>query len=229
MHKIKVIAFDADDTLWVNETYFREAEKKFAKLLSFYETENKIDQELYSLEVKNLEIYGYGVKGFILSMIECALQLSNYKLPPKIINQILLIGKEMIEKPIELLDGVEEVLQQLKEKYRLIVATKGDLLDQERKLKKSGLIDYFHHIEVMSDKKPDDYLKLIKHLDINANELLMIGNSLKSDILPLLAIGAKAIHVPFHTNWAHEEVEAQDAADSSYRTVETLKEILLIV
>ncbi len=229
MKDIKVIAFDADDTLWVNETYFRDAEKKFAELLSSYETKNKIDQELFKLEIKNLDIYGYGIKGFMLSMVECALELSNYQIPSKTINEILNIGKEMIEKPIELLDGVEEVLESLQGKYRLIVATKGDLLDQERKLKKSGLLDYFHHIEVMSDKKASDYRKLVKHLDIQPKELLMIGNSLKSDVLPLLEIGSEAIHIPFHTTWAHEEVTKQDAADSSYRTLESLKDILSIV
>ena len=190
MNNIKVIAFDADDTLWVNETYFRDAENEFAKLLSGYETENKIHQELYKKEIDNLKIYGYGVKGFVLSMVECALELSNYKINQKTINRILEIGKEMLEKPIDLLDGVEEVLQKLQGKYKLIVATKGDLLDQERKLEKSGILKYFHHTEVMSDKKEADYLKLVKHLDINSSELLMIGNSLRSDILPLIEIGA---------------------------------------
>lgn len=229
MSNIKVIAFDADDTLWVNETYFREAEKKFAKLLSTYETENKIDQELFKVEIRNLDLYGYGIKGFMLSMVECALELSNYSLPPKIIDDILQIGKDMLEKPIELLDGVEDVLKALSGKYRLIVATKGDLLDQERKLEKSGLLTYFHHIEVMSDKKASDYKKLVKHLDIEPQELLMIGNSLRSDVLPLLEIGAEAIHVPFHTTWAHEEVSKQDAADSNFRTFESLHEVLSIL
>ncbi|MEQ6124181.1 HAD family hydrolase [Pseudotenacibaculum sp. MALMAid0570] len=226
MHsQIKIIAFDADDTLWVNETYFREAEKKFAQLLSQYETENKIDQELFQLEIQNLSLYGYGVKGFMLSMVECALKLSNYTISQKVIERILDIGKEMLEKPIELLDGVENVLQQLHGKYRLIVATKGDLLDQERKLEKSGLLQYFHHIEVMSEKKAPDYRKLIKHLDIEPQELLMVGNSLKSDVLPLVEIGASAIHVPFHTTWAHEEVSVQDAANSDYKIAQSIKEI----
>ncbi|MFD2565750.1 HAD family hydrolase [Pseudotenacibaculum haliotis] len=230
MHKnIKVIAFDADDTLWVNETYFREAEKRFARLLSQYETENKIDQELFKIEIKNLDMYGYGVKGFMLSMVECALKLSNYTISQKVIEEILDIGKEMIEKPIELLDGVVEVLKQLQGKYKLIVATKGDLLDQERKLEKSGLLDYFHHIEVMSEKKVPDYKKLVKHLDIEPKELLMIGNSLKSDVLPLIEIGASAIHVPFHTTWAHEEVSQQDAANSDYKTVQSIKDIPALV
>ncbi|MDG1529549.1 MAG: HAD family hydrolase [Polaribacter sp.] len=223
---IKVIAFDADDTLWVNETYFRDAEHQFAKLLSNFETVNKIEQELFKMEIKNLPLYGYGVKGFILSMVECALEISNNNLNPTLLNDILNIGKEMLEKPIELLDDVEDVLKSLQGKYKLIVATKGDLLDQERKLEKSGLLKYFHHIEVMSDKKEMDYKKLVNHLDIEANQLLMIGNSLKSDILPLVNIGASAIHVPFHTTWAHEEVSSKEQSTSTYKTVSRLKEIL---
>ncbi|ALU74457.1 HAD family hydrolase [Tenacibaculum finnmarkense] len=225
MNKIKVIAFDADDTLWINETFFREAEKEFAKLLSGYETENKIHQELYKKEIDNLKIYGYGVKGFVLSMVECALELSNYKVNQKIIDKILEIGKEMLAQPIDLLDGVEEVLQELQGRCKIIVATKGDLLDQERKLEKSGILKYFHHTEVMSDKKPADYLKLIKHLDIQPSELLMIGNSLKSDVLPLIEIGAAAIHVPFHTTWAHEQVEGNQKS-TEYQTVSNITEVL---
>jgi putative hydrolase of the HAD superfamily len=224
--KIKVIAFDADDTLWVNETYFREAEKEFAQLLSGYETENKIDQELFKTEIKNLPIYGYGIKGFVLSMVECALELSNYQLEQQSLEKILNIGKEMLKKPIELLDGIEEVLQFLKGKYKLVVATKGDLLDQERKLEKSNLLKYFHHIEVMSDKKEKDYHKLIRHLDIHPSEFLMIGNSLKSDVLPLIAIGSSAIHVPFHTTWAHENVPKEQESATTYITVLNIKQVL---
>ncbi|PQJ78810.1 HAD family hydrolase [Polaribacter porphyrae] len=223
---IKVIAFDADDTLWVNETYFREAEHQFAKLLSKYETENKIDQELFKKEIDNLYFYGYGIKGFILSMIECALEISNYQISSKTIESIINIGKEMLEKPIELIDGIEDVLQNLQQKYKLIVATKGDLLDQERKLEKSNLLNYFHHIEVMSDKKTKDYKKLIKHLDIKPSELLMIGNSLKSDVLPLVEIGASAIHIPFHTTWIHEEVTVQETSTTNYKTLSNIKDVL---
>jgi len=223
---IKVIAFDADDTLWVNETYFREAEEDFAKLLSKYETKNKIDQELFKTEIKNLTSYGYGVKGFVLSMIECALELSNYQIKQQTIESILNIGKEMLEKPIELLQGIEEVLQSLEGKFKLIVATKGDLLDQERKLEKSNLLKYFHHIEVMSDKKEKDYQKLLKHLEIDPSEFLMIGNSLKSDVLPLIKIGASAIHVPFHTTWVHEEVSEEESLQLAYKTVSNIKDVI---
>lgn len=227
--QIKVIAFDADDTLWVNETYFREAERKFATLLSNYETPNKIEQELFQLEMKNLPYYGYGIKGFVLSMIETALEISNDTLPQSTIGDLLNIGKEMLDKPIELLAGVEEVLHSLHGRYKLIVATKGDLLDQERKLEKSGLINYFHHVEVMSEKKIPDYQKLTKHLDIAPQELLMVGNSLKSDILPLIAIGASAIHVPFHTTWTHEQVSEQDLLNSDYTTVSSIRDILALL
>jgi putative hydrolase of the HAD superfamily len=222
---IKVIGFDADDTLWVNETYFRDAELEFAKLLSGYETANKIDQELFKKEINNLNLYGYGVKAFTLSMVESALELSNYGISSKSIETILNIGKDMLNKPVELLDGVENVLQALSKKYRLILATKGDLLDQERKLEKSGLTDYFHHIEVLSDKKEANYIKLLSHLDIKPSEFLMIGNSLKSDVLPLVSLGAHAIHVPFHTTWAHEQVDEEETNGKSYKTISSLSEL----
>lgn len=226
---IKVIGFDADDTLWVNETYFREAEVAFSKLLTKYETLNKIDQELFRMEIDNLPLYGYGVKAFTLSMVESALELSNYNISTKTIEAILNIGKNMLNKPVELLDGVEDVLKTLSQKYKLILATKGDLLDQERKLEKSGLTDYFHHIEVLSDKKEANYSKLLNHLDINPSEFLMIGNSLKSDVLPLVNIKAHAIHVPFHTTWAHEEATEEEKNGKTYSTINSLRDILNIL
>ncbi len=222
---IKTIGFDADDTLWVNETYFRDTEEKFAELLEGYETKNKIDQELFKIEMTNLDIYGYGIKGFMLSMIESALDLSNNKVSQETIGEILNLGKKMISHPVELLDGVEEVLSKLMGKYRLIVLTKGDLLDQERKLEKSGLSKYFHHVEVLSDKKESNYKNLLEHLNIDVSEFLMIGNSLKSDILPILNIGAQAVHVPFHTTWVHEMV-SEDELVNNHLKLSGLKEIL---
>ena len=226
---IKVIGFDADDTLWVNETYFREAEEQFCELLSKYETKNKIDQELFKKEIDNLGLYGYGVKAFTLSMVESALELSNYNISNKTVEAILKIGKDMLNKPVQLLDGVEDVLKTLSKKYRLILATKGDLLDQERKLEKSGLTNYFHHIEVLSDKKEANYSKLLNHLDIKPLEFLMIGNSLKSDILPLVNIKAHAIHIPFHTTWAHEQVTEKETNGKDYKTINSLRELLQLL
>ena len=226
---IKVIGFDADDTLWVNETYFRDAEHAFSKLLAPYETANKSEQELLKRQIENLPLYGYGIKGFTLSMVEIALELSNNSISNSSMEAILNIGKEMLNKPVDLLDGVEEVLHTLSKDYRLIVVTKGDLLDQERKLEKSGLLDYFHHIEVVSDKKEANYSKLLNHLDIRPSEFLMIGNSLKSDILPLINIKALAIHVPFHTTWIHEQVRTNKDDNKKFKTVATLLDVLQIL
>ncbi|WP_165748017.1 HAD family hydrolase [Cellulophaga sp. Z1A5H] len=227
--EIKVIGFDADDTLWINETYFRDAEEKFAALLEGYETKNTIDQDLFKMEIKNLELYGYGIKGFVLSMVESALELSNNNVSHETLHKILDIGKEMISHPVELLPDVVEVLKQLSKKYRLIVLTKGDLLDQERKLERSDLSEYFHHVEVLSDKKESNYQHLLDHLEIDVKEFLMIGNSLKSDVLPLINIGAKAIHVPFHTTWQHEQVEDHETNGKEYQTISGLKELLKLV
>lgn len=222
---IQVIGFDADDTLWVNETYFRQAEEKFAELLDNFETKNKIDQELFKMEMKNLELYGYGIKGFMLSMIESALEISNNTVSQATLNEILNLGKEMISKPVALLDGVIEVLEALKEDYRLIVLTKGDLLDQERKIAQSGLSKYFHHVEVLSDKKESNYQNLLENLEIDVAEFLMIGNSLKSDVLPLVNIGAQAVHVPFHTTWQHEEIQVKEE-EYSFLKINKLPQIL---
>jgi putative hydrolase of the HAD superfamily len=222
---IKVIAFDADDTLWVNEPYFQETEKKFCALLEDYLPHHDVQKELFKTEIENLSLYGYGIKGFMLSMIETALRVSEKSASLDIIEKALEYGKELLAKPIELLDGVAEVLEALKGDYRLVVATKGDLLDQERKLKKSGIEHYFHHIEIMSDKKENDYLKLIRHLDIDPSEFLMLGNSLKSDILPVLEIGGHAFHIPYHVTWAHEEVENR-IDHPRFGKLETIKEIL---
>ena len=223
---IKVIGFDADDTLWVNETYFRDTEEKFADLLERYETKNKVDQELFKMEMRNLDLYGYGIKGFVLSMIESALDLSNNSIPQQIILEILQLGKNMIAHPVELLDGVEEVLQSLEKKYRLIVLTKGDLLDQERKLERSGLSRYFHHVEVLSDKKEENYRNLLDHLEISVKEFLMIGNSLKSDVIPILNLGGKAVHVPFHTTWAHELVSEDEEKTNHHLKLNSIRDIL---
>ncbi len=222
---IKVVAFDADDTLWINEPYFQETEHQFCALLQDYLPHHSLSQELFKTEMQNLSLYGYGVKGFMLSMVETALRVSNNTISNKGLEKIIQFGKELLEKPIELVEGIEEVLHVLKSRYRIVVATKGDLLDQERKLKKSGLEFYFHHIEIMSDKQEADYRKLIKHLDIKLEEFLMIGNSLKSDIMPVLGIGGHAIHVPFHITWAHEKVE-QTIEHVNFRQVLTIKDIL---
>ncbi len=224
---IKVIGVDADDTLWSNEPYFREAEMKIKKLLSDYEIFNRLDEKLYEKIIKNKSLYGYGVKSFTLSMIEMAIEVSNHKVSNKIIEHIIEIGKEMLDKPVELLENVERVLTLLSKKYKLILVTKGDLLDQERKLKKSGVLKYFHQIEILSEKKEENYTELLKRLNIEPKHFLMIGNSLKSDVLPLINIKSNAIHVPFHTTWDFEKVK--EKGNKKYKTLTKLANTLEIL
>ena len=207
MKNIQVIAFDADDTLWVNEPYFREAEDRFCELLEDYLPHHAVSKELFKTEMDNLELYGYGVKSFILSMIETIGRITDYRADMKLINRAIALGRELLNRPIEIFDGVEDILVQLNGEYRVVMATKGDLLDQERKLVKSGLEKHFHHIEIMSDKKVSDYRKLLKHLDCTPENFLMIGNSIRSDVMPVLELGGYAVHVPYHTTWAYEKVD----------------------
>ena len=225
MSEIKVIAFDADDTLWINEPYFQETEKKFCDMMENFLPHHTVSRELLKTEINNLSTYGYGIKSFILSMIETALKISEYQLNPDVVERIIGLGKELIDQPIELIEGVEQVLQALQDKYRLVMATKGDLLDQEKKLRKSGLEKYFHHIEIVSEKKEEEYRKLIQHLDVPPSNFLMIGNSLKSDILPVLKIGGHGFHVPFHTTWEYEKVES-NIEHPNFQKLDTIQDVL---
>jgi len=225
MRDIKTIAFDADDTLWINEPYFQEIERKFGELLENYLPQHSISKELFKIEMKNLSLYGYGVKGFMLSMIETILKVTDNKASIELVDKTIQLGHELLKKPIELLDGVESVLKRLNGDYRLVMATKGDLLDQERKLINSGLEKHFHHIEIMSEKKETDYKKLLKHLDCKAENFLMIGNSLKSDVIPVLELGGKAIHIPYHTTWTHEKVE-HNIKNPNFHEVKSISEII---
>lgn len=225
MKDIKIIAFDADDTLWINEPYFQETEHKFCALLEDFLPHHTVSQELFRTEMDNLSLYGYGVKGFMLCMIETISRITDNKAKIELVNRTIELGKELLKKPIELIDGVEEVLKKLNGDYRLVMATKGDLLDQERKLINSGLEKHFHHIEIMSNKRTEDYQKLFKHLDCQPEHFLMVGNSIKSDVLPVLELGGFAIHVPYHTTWAHEQV-TQKVDQPDFIQVNKITEIL---
>jgi putative hydrolase of the HAD superfamily len=225
MKNLEVIAFDADDTLWVNEPYFQHTEKKFCELLEDFIPQHTISRELLAIEMQNLEDYGYGIKSFVLSMIETAIKISGGMIGTEVIVKIIDLGKDMLHQPINIIDGVNEVLENLKGKYRLVMATKGDLLDQERKLNKSGLSDYFHHIEIVSEKKESEYKKLINHLDIDPSQFLMIGNSLKSDVIPVLNIGGYGCHVPYHTTWEHEKLDIE-LEHPNFIQIEKISDIL---
>lgn len=221
----KIIAFDADDTLWHNEPYFDEAQERFCVLFQDYASSQEILGLILNHQIKNLPLYGFGIKAFTLSMIESALELTNHKISGQNIQKVIQIGKDLLQKPVELLPNVTEVLEQLKGSHKLIVATKGDLKDQHRKLHDSGIGAYFHHIEVMSDKAELDYEKMLGRLDCNAEDFLMIGNSLKSDVLPVLNIGGHAIHIPYHTTWEYEKIDFEIEHDN-FKSFTNITEIL---
>lgn len=206
---IKVIAFDADDTLWSNEPFFQEIERQYTNLLQPYGTSNEISTALFQTEMSNLELLGYGAKAFTISMVETALRISRQKISSTDIQHIIDLGKSLLKMPIELLPEVKETLKALKERgqYKLVVATKGDLLDQQNKLERSGLASYFDHIEVMSDKTEKEYLRMLNILQISPSELVMVGNSLKSDIQPVLSLGGYGVHIPFEVMWKHEVID----------------------
>lgn len=221
----KIIAFDADDTLWHNEPYFDEAQERFCHLFQDFASSQEILGLILNHQVKNLPLYGFGIKAFTLSMIETALQLTNHQITGKGIEQIMAIGKDLLQKPVELLPEVELVLQELKGKYKLVVATKGDLKDQHRKLHDSGIGHYFHHIEVLSDKTELDYQKMLGRLDSQVEDFLMIGNSLKSDVLPILNLGGHAIHIPYQTTWEYEKIDFE-INHPKFLALSSVKEIL---
>ena len=224
----KTIAFDADDTLWHNEPYFDEAQAKFCELFQDFASKQEILQLILNHQVKNLPLYGFGIKAFTLSMIEAALELTNHQINGNAIEKIIGIGKDLLQKPVELLPNVTEVLEQLKGKYKLVVATKGDLKDQHRKLHDSGLGAYFHHIEVMSDKTDLDYTKMLNRLECEAKDFIMIGNSLKSDVLPVLNIGGTGIHIPYHTTWEYEKIDFE-IQHENFKSISNLTELFEIL
>ena len=221
----KTIAFDADDTLWHNEPYFDEAQARFSELFQDFASHQEILGMILNHQVKNLPLYGFGIKAFTLSMIETALEITDHNISGKGIEKIITIGKDLLQKPVELLPNIEEVLKALQGKYKLIVATKGDLKDQHRKLHDSGLGHYFHHIEVLSDKTELDYTKMLGRLDIKAEEFLMIGNSLKSDVLPILNIGGYGVHVPYHTTWEYEKIDFE-IEHENFKAITSITEVL---
>ncbi|MCP4139880.1 MAG: HAD family hydrolase [Chloroflexi bacterium] len=222
---IDLIAFDADDTLWENENYYKEAEQKLAGLLVEYHAREFIVEELLKTEIRNIAAYGYGIKSFTLSMIETAIELTGGKITAAQIQKIIGFGKEMIATDVVLLDGVWETIQALSSSHTLIIITKGDLLDQERKVARSGLGDYFKSVEVVSEKTSESYARILAKYDIAPKLFLMIGNSLKSDVLPVIAIGGAAIHIPNSTTWAHEAVSEEESRKNNYYELDHLGQL----
>jgi len=199
-----VIAFDADDTLWHNESIFTMTQQKFREMLSSYRPE-VVDQTLSSTQLKNLKHFGYGIKGFILSMIETSIELTGGNVSAKEINQVLDFGREMLTAPIELLPHAQVVVEELSKKFNLLLITKGDLIDQETKIARSGLAEYFASVEIVSEKNTETYSKILTQHKIDISRFMMIGNSMRSDIVPIVQLGGHAVHIPYSTTWVHEQ------------------------
>ena len=208
MSIITTVGLDADDTLWHNETIFRLTHARFVDLLADRADPDPIEARLAAVEQRNLRLYGYGVKGFTLSMIETAMELCEGEPPPGVIREILAAGREMLAHPVETLPGVDEALAELSKHYRLVLITKGDLLDQERKLAASGLGDLFAAVEIVSEKDRSTYERVFTRHGTGPSQAVMVGNSMKSDVLPAIAAGAYAVHIPYAVTWAHEMAEA---------------------
>jgi len=221
---ITTVGLDADDTLWHNETIFRLTHARFVDLLDDHGDRETIEARLAEVERRNLRLYGYGVKGFTLSMIETAMELCDGGAPPEVVREILAAGREMLAHPVETLPGVDEALAALSEQYRLILITKGDLLDQERKLAASGLGDLFAAVEIVSEKDSGTYRRVFDRHGTGPHQAVMAGNSMKSDVLPALEAGAWGVHIPYAVTWAHELAEAPDG-HPRYGTLDSITDL----
>jgi len=217
---IDIIGIDADDTLWDNETLYARTQERVSQLLEPYNREGRVGEALYETEMRNLRLYGYGIKGFALSMIETAIRVSDSRIQAGEIQQIINLAKEMLDAPVQLLDHVEEVVPALAASCRLILITKGDLRDQETKLAQSGLAPYFQHVEIVRDKTVEIYRALLVKYQIPPERFLMVGNSLRSDVLPVVKLGGLGVHIPYHLTWAHEAVSRDIGAAAGYEELE---------
>ena len=222
---IRHVAFDADDTLWHNERIFLDARERFIELLASYHDAQWIEERLDDTEMRNLHHYGYGIKSFALSMIETAVELTEGRITGAEIRRIVELSKEMVETPVELLEDVENTIAALHGSYRLMIVTKGDLFDQEAKIAKSGLGDYFERVEVVTTKDRATYATVVARHGIEPSEFVMVGNSLRSDILPVVEVGGHAIYVPYETTWAHEEVPERVVSQYRFLRAQTIREV----
>lgn len=211
-----VIAFDADDTLWHNLSLYVQAQDNLAELLSDFIDADSLEKRLYATEMRNIRYFGYGIKSFTLSMIETAVEISNGTIKGDIVLRILDSAKQMLTAPVKLIDHVPDVLAQVIDRYDLMIITKGDLLDQHEKIQRSGIADYFSKCEVVHEKDPETYARILRTHHIDPSRFLMVGNSLKSDVLPVLAVGGSAVHIPYEISWAHEEVNIKPGSEKKH-------------
>jgi len=226
MPRWRVIGFDADDTLWHNEVIFERVHERYRTLLQRFHDAGTVDRTLFATEMRNLELYGYGIKGFALSAIETAIDLSNGEISAEEIRTLLELARDMMQHPVEVLDGAQEVLQQTAATHRLLLITKGDLRDQERKLAKSALASFFAGVEIVSEKNEAAYLSILRRYAVRAEDFVMVGNSLKSDILPVLALGAAAVHIPYPLTWAYERTVTVPDAPGRFFELKNIRDLL---
>ncbi|SFJ85703.1 HAD family hydrolase [Celeribacter neptunius] len=226
--KCATIAFDADDTLWENEQFFRMTQARFGELLADFTDPDHLAERLLAAERRNLGHYGFGIKGFVLSMIETAIEVTEERVPAAVIGELIAAGQEMLRHPIHLLDGVEETIPALAEEFEILLVTKGDLLDQERKLAQSGLGELFDGVEVVSDKTATVYSSIFERHNVTPDRAMMVGNSMKSDVLPPIAAGAWGVYIPHNFTWEIEQAKAPDA-HPRYRQLSSLRDLPALI
>ena len=222
---VRVLGFDGDDTLWHSETRFHVTQAEFRELLARHVPDADIDTHLAEMEMKNLAIYGYGVKSFTLSMLETAIELTKASISATDLDVILGWGKRMLMEPTELLAGVEETLRALSERFDMLLITKGDLFDQESKLARSGLGELFLGVEILSEKNADTYRRVFQRRGINAADFVMVGNSLRSDVVPVVSLGGRAVHIPYEVTWQHEHVPEDEMPKNGWRRIPSIAEL----
>ncbi len=222
---VRVVGFDGDDTLWHSETRFHVTQAEFRELLARHVPDADIDTHLAEMEMKNLAIYGYGVKSFTLSMLETAIELTKASISATDLDVILGWGKRMLMEPTELLADVEETLRALSERFDMLLITKGDLFDQESKLARSGLGELFLGVEILSEKNADAYQRVFQRRGINAADFVMVGNSLRSDVVPVVSLGGRAVHIPYEVTWQHEHVPEDEMPKDGWRRIPSIAEL----
>jgi len=222
---IEIVAFDADDTLWHNETLYSITHEKYGELLSAYHNKKWIEKKLFETEMRNLNYYGYGIKGFTLSMIETAVELTEGRISGGEIAKILELARNMLTTPVELLAHAAETVKEVAKSFPLMLITKGDLFDQESKIAQSGLSDYFKHIEILTRKTPETYRDVLDKYGIDPKGFLMVGNSLRSDILPVLEIGGQAVYIPYPLCWEHEKVSESELHQKTYHQLDHIRQL----
>ena len=222
---IRVLGFDGDDTLWHSESHFEVTQSEFRELLQRHAPEADVDRRLAEMEMKNLNVYGYGVKSFTLSMLETAIELTSGRIPARDLEVILGWGKRMLMQPTELLAGVDETLRSLSGRYDLMLITKGDLFDQEGKLARSGLGKLFWGVDVVSEKNAETYKSVFARRGIEPSKFVMVGNSLRSDVVPVVALGGRAVHIPYHVTWQHEQVPEAELPKNGWVRIASITEL----